>query len=90
MSPADADALLKYVQAAGVLGILILALIGFSRKWWVFGWTYADKEKESETNLLLAKSAQDNSANATAQAERVLELAEKLEARSRQRRAGEK
>lgn len=38
--------LIQVLRDAGVTGLLIFALIGGFRKWWVFGWHYSDVVKE--------------------------------------------
>lgn len=40
--------ILKYLNSAGVLGVLILAIIGGYRRWWVYGWLYKQMEQERD------------------------------------------
>lgn len=40
--------ILQAVRDAGVTGLLIFALIGGFRKWWVFGWQYKEVEEEKK------------------------------------------
>lgn len=46
MSPAD---IVEIVNDAGVIGLLILAILAGARGWWVFGRTYRESlEREAE------------------------------------------
>jgi len=51
----DLQQILETVRAAGITGLLVFALIGGFRKWWVFGWQYKDvcKEKDEWKQLAL-------------------------------------
>ena len=44
----DPHEIIQTVRDAGVTGLLIFALIGGFRKWWVFGWQYNEKVRESD------------------------------------------
>ena len=52
MSPSE---ILQLVRDAGVSGLLLFALIGGFKKWWVFGWQYKDvcREKDEWKSLAL-------------------------------------
>lgn len=45
MNAAD---ILQTVRDAGVTGLLVFALIGGFRQWWVFGWHHREIVKERE------------------------------------------
>ena len=42
----DYQEIVQAVRDVGVTGLLIFALIGGFRKWWVFGWHYNDVVRE--------------------------------------------
>ena len=37
-----------YVKQLGLPGFLLLALVGFHRRWWVMGWQYRKEERAAE------------------------------------------
>lgn len=45
---------IQVIRDAGVTGLLLFALIGGFRKWWVFGWQYKDVLEEKEEWKTLA------------------------------------
>ena len=44
----NAQDILQWVRDAGVSGLLLFALVGGFRKWWVFGWVHKEKCKECD------------------------------------------
>jgi hypothetical protein len=44
----DAAEIIQTVRDAGVTGLLIFALIGGFRQWWVFGWHHREVVKERD------------------------------------------
>ena len=43
----------NFVDKAGVVGVLILVIAGFVKKWWVLGWTYREcQDREHEWKRL--------------------------------------
>lgn len=44
----DVQQIFQTIRDAGVTGLLILALIGGFRKWWVFGWRYNEVVVEKD------------------------------------------
>jgi hypothetical protein len=44
----DFDQILQAIRDAGVTGLLVFALIGGFRKWWVFGWQYTETARERD------------------------------------------
>jgi hypothetical protein len=55
----DFNQILQAVRDAGVTGLLIFALIGGFRRWWVFGWQYSEKVRESDEWKRLALGGTD-------------------------------
>lgn len=47
-TPGATPSFLDYVSRAGVITLLILIVFGGYRKWWVFGWAYAESEKRND------------------------------------------
>lgn len=45
---ADAIDILKFINSGGVLGLLVIAIVGGYRKWWVYGWIYREVERERD------------------------------------------
>lgn len=39
------DTVFHYINTTGVVGLLVLIIVGGSRKWWVFGWQFKDVEE---------------------------------------------
>lgn len=52
--PDDWTPIIRLVSDGGMIGLLVAILIGGVRQWWVFGWTYRDKARESEEWKVLA------------------------------------
>lgn len=50
----DAAEVIQTVRDAGVTGLLIFALIGGFRQWWVFGWHHREVVKERDEWKALA------------------------------------
>jgi hypothetical protein len=50
----NAQEIVQLVRDAGVTGLLIFALIGGFRMWWVFGWHYRAVVKERDEWKALA------------------------------------
>ncbi len=44
----DAAEIIQTVRDAGVTGLLVFALIGGFRRWWVFGWQHNEVVKERD------------------------------------------
>jgi hypothetical protein len=42
----DIQGLIDYAQKLSPFGFVFIALIGFYRKWWVFGWQYEAKANQ--------------------------------------------
>jgi hypothetical protein len=40
--------ILKYISSVGVVGILVVAMYGGYKKWWVFGWNYRESEERTQ------------------------------------------
>lgn len=40
--------LIETIRAAGITGLLVIALIGGWRRWWVFGWHYKEVARERD------------------------------------------
>jgi len=47
---------LDFIQAGGIVGILLLILVGGFRRWWVFGWYY-NELMERHTNMRQERDA---------------------------------
>ena len=45
---ADITDVFRYVNTAGVVGLLALIVFGGYRKWWVFGWQYKESQERTE------------------------------------------
>lgn len=44
----DIGALQDFASTVTVTGALIIALLGGSRQWWVFGWAYREMRKDRD------------------------------------------
>lgn len=46
--------ILEALRAGGMTGLLVVALIGGFRRWWVFGWHYKEVKRERDEWKALA------------------------------------
>lgn len=75
----DFTQIIQTVRDAGVSGLLIFALIGGFRKWWVFGWIYKDVCKEKEEWKQLALHGTNLSETSVQVAKKVITTASEVE-----------
>jgi hypothetical protein len=67
----DFDAIVRTVQSPlGLAGLLLVILWTGAKRWWVFGWIYEDKKRESEEWKRLALAGTNIAAKVTEALER--------------------
>lgn len=79
----DLNQILDVVAKGDVAVLLAIIIFAGSRRWWVWGWVYDDKVREAEDFKAIAKAQTDNAEAITQQAERALDLAERMQSRRR-------
>lgn len=65
---------IQTIRDAGVTGLLIFALIGGFRKWWVFGWHYKEVEQEKNEWKQLALGGTQLAERSVSVAKEVVEV----------------
>lgn len=68
------DQISAVVNAGGVVFLLVAALFGGYKQWWVFGWSYRDMEQDRDAWRRTAERG-------TATAERAAKVAESKDGR---------
>ena len=70
----DITALADAAQKLGVISLLLLALIGGVKKWYVFGWQYDELKAERDELWKLVQTDKAIVEKTTSMAERLAEL----------------
>ena len=67
----------KYVNTAGVIGLLTVIIFGGYKKWWVFGWQYKESEERNKKTETERDGWRDIALHGTNLAEQTVDLFKK-------------
>jgi hypothetical protein len=69
----DLAQIVRVISDAGIIGLLVVILVGGSKRWWAWGWQYEDLIKEKDEWKRLALSGTDMAEKLTSIAQSIKE-----------------